>query len=196
MHPDTTMTTLFAPRLARSAAAIGLAFASLAAQADVGSFSRTGSFAFDAEVHSFALDLASASDLRLWTTSWAGGGADPVLAFFDRSSGALLSLSDDVDAPYALVDASQGALDAGIRLTDLAAGQYLVAVSLSPNLPAGASWAEGYLGGIGGGNPVSSGWTVQVALRNAAPIPEPTPTALLLAGLAGLALLARGRRAG
>lgn len=187
------MTFLHRNTLARTMAAIGLACASLAAQADTASITRNGGFAFDHEVHSFDLDIASASDLRLWTTSFAAGQVDPVLALFDRGSGALLSLSDDVDSPYPLVDASQGLLDAGMRITDLAAGHYRVAVSVSPNLPAGSSWSEGYSVG-GPGNAVDSNWTVRADLINAAPIPEPSPGALLLAGLLGLGLTAAGRR--
>lgn len=185
LHPASTF--------ARAAAIASLALASAAAQADVASFSQSGSFAFDSDVHSFNLDIDSLSDLRLWTTSSAAGQMDPVLAFFDLQTGALLSLSDDVDAPYAQVDATQGALDAGIELPDLAPGRYQVTVSLSPNLPAGSTWADGYLLDTSMGMPVSSSWTVQVALTNAAPIPEPTTTALLLAGLATVGWLARRR---
>ncbi len=180
--------------LARTAVAVTLALGSLAAHADVASISQSGGFAFDQQVYSFDLDILSASDLRLWTTSWAAGGADPVLAFFDRNGGALLSLSDDIDAPYDQIDAGQGLLDAGIGINDLAAGQYRVAVSVSQNFPAGNSWADGYLLGTSGGNPIDSSWTVRGELTHAAPIPEPTPTALLLAGLAALGLLARSRR--
>lgn len=182
--------------LARAAAALTLAAASLSAHADVASLSFSGSLAASNEVSTFNLDLTSASDLSLWTTSFAAGHFDPVVAIFDRGNGALLSFSDDVDSPYAQVDASQGTLDAGIRITDLAAGHYTVAVSASPNLPAGSAWADGYLNGSTGGTPIDSstaGWTVRAELTNAAPVPEPTPTALLLAGLAVVGLLARRR---
>lgn len=179
--------------LARSAALLALALASLAAQADDASITRSGGFGFQNEVRSFDLDITSASDLRLWTTSFAAGQVDPLLAFFDRSTGALLSVSDDVDAPYAQVDPTQGSLDAGILMTDLAAGQYRVAVSVSPNYPAGSTWAEGYLNGTSGGPSIDSAWTVRAELTNAVPIPEPTTTALLLAGLATLGWRARRR---
>ena len=144
--------------LLRVAAAAVLALASLAAQADVASINQSGGFGFDQEVHSFNLDISSASDLRLWTTSSAAGLADPLLALFDRISGALLSLSDDVGGPYA-----------------------------------GSTWADGYLLGTSGGNSIGSAWTVRGELTNAAPIPEPNTTALLLAGLATIAWLARRR---
>ncbi|MDH4392274.1 MAG: DVUA0089 family protein [Aquabacterium sp.] len=179
--------------LARSAAVAALALASLAAHADVAAFSQSGSFAFTSDVHSFNLDIDSASDLRLWTTSYAGGQADPALAFFDIATGALLSLSDDVDNPFGLIDPAQGALDAGLLITDLAPGRYQVAVSLSTNLPTGSTWAEGYQLRSQAGVPISSTWRVQVALTNAAPIPEPTTTALLLAGLMALGWMARRR---
>jgi len=187
------MQTLTFLSLARSAAVATLALASLAAQADVASINQSGAFGFDNEVHSFDLDIASASDLRLWTTSYAAGQADPLLAFFDRSSGALLSFSDDIGAPDAQVDATQGLLDAGLLITDLAAGQYRVSVSVSPNFPAGSTWADGYLNGTSGGLAISSAWAVRGELTNAAPIPEPTTTALLLAGLAALGWMARRR---
>ena len=74
------MSFLHRKSLAHALAAIGLAFASLAAQADTASITRNGGFAFDHEVHSFDLDIASASDLRLWTTAFAAGQVDPVLA--------------------------------------------------------------------------------------------------------------------
>lgn len=64
---------------------------------------------------------------------------------------------------------------------------------MSPNLPAGSSWAEGYLVG-GPGNLVDSSWTVRAELINAAPIPEPESAALLLSGLLGLGLLIQRRR--
>ena len=178
---------------ARSAAVFTLALASLSVQADVAAFSQSGRFAFDSDVHSFNLDIDSASDLRLWTTSDAAGQLDPVPAFFDIQTGTLLSLSDDVDSPFAQVDPTQGALDAGIFITDLAPGRYQVAVSLSPNLPAGSTWAEGYLLRTNAGVAADSRWNVQVALTKAAPIPEPTTTALLLAGLAAIGWLARRR---
>lgn len=178
----------------RAVAALGLALASLAAQADVASITQSGGFGFANEVHSFDLDIATASDLRLWTSSFAEGQlADPLLAFFDRNSGLLLSVSDDVDAPFAQVDPSQGQLDAGMHITDLAAGQYRVAISVSPNYPAGFTWAEGYLQGTTGGNSIDSGWTVRGTLSNAAPVPEPTSTALLLAGLAAVGWLVHRR---
>ncbi|OYV01202.1 MAG: hypothetical protein CFE45_05890 [Burkholderiales bacterium PBB5] len=182
--------------LTRAAAALTLAAASLSAHADVASLSFSGSLATSFELTTFNLDVASASDLSLWTTSFAAGNFDPVVAIFDRGNGALLSFSDDVDSPYAQVDASQGALDAGIRITALAAGHYLVAVRASPPLPAGSSWAEGYMYGSTGGAGIDSsaaGWAVRAELTNAAPVPEPTPTALLLAGLAVVGLLARRR---
>lgn len=187
------MPSLHTMFLSRVAAATVLAVASLAAQADVASIHQSGGFGSDQDVHSFDLDIISASDLRLWTTSSAAGMADPLLALFDRSSGVLLSFSDDAGDPYPQVDPTQGQLDAGILITDLAAGQYRVAISVSPNYPAGSSWADGYLLGTSGGNPMASAWTVRGALTHAAPIPEPTTTALLLAGLATVAWLARRR---
>ena len=117
-----------------------------------------------------------------------------MLALFDRQSGALLSLSDDVDAPFPLVDASQGLWDAGIWAQDLAAGQYRVAVSASPNLPVGSTWAEGYTLDGATGNAIDSSWAVRMELTNAAPVPEPTPSALLLAGLAAMGLLLQRKR--
>ncbi len=66
-------------------------------------------------------------------------------------------------------------------------------MSLSPNLPVGSTWAEGNKLRTSQGLPIGSRWTVQVALTNAAPIPEPTTTALLLAGLATVGWLARRR---
>ena len=187
------MPSLHTLLLSRVAAAAVLAVASLAAQADVASIHQSGGFGFDQDVHSFDLDIIIASDLRLWTTSSAAGLADPLLALFDRNSGALLSFSDDLGDPYPQVDPTQGQLDAGILITDLAAGQYRVAISVSPNYPAGSIWADGYLLGTSGGNSIDSAWTVRGTLTNAAPIPEPTTTALLLAGLATVGWLARRR---
>lgn len=178
--------------LARAATGFALALSCWAAHADVASLGFAGTLGFDQEVQTFDLDVSSTSDLRLWTTSYAGGQFDPALAFFDRVSGSLLSLSDDVDAPYALIDATQGLLDAGLRITDLAPGLYRVAVSASPNLPAGSTWAEGYLLGTSGGNVLGSGWAARLELSNA--VPEPTPAALVALSLALLSWVSRRPR--
>lgn len=173
-------------RLLRSTALLALTSVALASHADSLSRSESGSFSLDNAVQSFDFDVASVSDLRLWTTSFAAGQRDPVLALFDRQSGALLSLSDDIDAPFAQVDGSQGLLDAGIVATDLAAGQYRVAVSLSPNLPVGGTWLEGYAFDGLPGQAVATQWTVRLVLSPAAPVPEPATAAMLLAGLVGV----------
>jgi len=174
-------------------AALVLATASLAARADVVAGAYNGIFANDAEVANIDFSVTSSSDLRVWTTSWAAGSFDTVLSFFNLQNGALLSFSDDVGNPYPEVDLTQGQLDAGIELTDLAPGLYRVTVTASPNLPAGQTLADGFTIVSAGTGPAPGAWSAQLRLLDAAPIPEPSAFALVSIGLLCLGMRAQRR---
>ena len=180
--------------LTRGLAALALASASLAAQAFSVTLNFDGNLATTAEVDNFSFSISARSDVLVWTDS-ATANFDPFLALFSRGNGALLAVSDDIDNPEPQVSPNQTALDAGLRLTDLAAGSYRVAISQSPNLPLG-SWAEGY--SLTAQDGVATGtrneWSVTISITEAAPlpaVPEPATWAFMLAGLAGLGAVAR-----
>lgn len=187
----------FLNTLARGTAALALAGASLAAQAFTVTQNFDGDLASTASVYSFSFSISARSDVLIWTDS-ASTSFDPVLALFDRDSGALLAASDDVGNPYPQVNAAQSATDAGLRLTDLAAGRYRVAISETSNTLTFANWGAGAysLGALDGVAlaPAASQWSVNLSITEAAPVPEPTTTALLAAGLLTVLWLARRNR--
>lgn len=186
------MIPTFVP-LARLAAAVALSAASLAAHADTFSLTRNGAFAFDSSLDYVDFTLATSSDMRAWTST-AAVAFDTLLSLFDRDSGALLAFSDDIDNPYPQVASSQGALDAGLALADLGPGNYRLVLSASPNMPAGAFYLDGYTVPAPTAPIVSGNWTLDLAVVEAQPVPEPETWAILGAGLA-LAGALRRRRA-
>jgi len=193
--------TSFKTLLGRSLGALALAGCALSAQADAIDFSFSGQLAYQHDVVRIDFGIQSATDLRVWTDSWlAGANFDPVLALFS-AEGALLSLSDDANNPNPAVDAGQGALDAGLLLPHLAAGRYRVTISDAANYPNGATFGDGFM--LDGSAPLAYGssgqpggaWSIHFGVAQAMPVPEPTTSALLLAGLLCVGFLISRRQA-
>lgn len=185
----------------------GVVLALLGASAGAANFSFTGSFTRDDDVQLFRFAVAapSLSTVTLLTLSYAGGtnaagspvpagGFDPVISLFD-AAGALIGEADDGGATSDPVTGL--ALDAVLQI-DLTAGDYVAALTQSPNF-AGPSLADGFefagsgnfAGGFIFGNPRDGHWALDIlsvaSASVGAAVPEP-PVALLLAvGLAGLA---------
>jgi hypothetical protein len=177
--------------LARILAAVTFATASLAAHADTFSLARTGTLASDASIDYVDFTLTTSSDMLAWTSS-ASVSFDTLLSLFSRDSGALLTVSDDVDNPFPQVALGQSPLDAGIAVTDLAPGAYRLVISASPNAPAGALLTDGFTVPMGTGS-IPGDWALDLAVVEAQPVPEPETWAILGAGLA-LAGAIRRRR--
>lgn len=188
---------------------IGVLLALFGAAAGAADFSFTGNFARDDDVRLFRFTVGapSLSTVTLLTLSYAGGinaagatilpgGFDPVISLFD-SAGALIGEGDDGGAA---IDPATGlALDAFLQI-DLAAGDYVAALTQSPNFAFGPSLIDGFeLAGTGDfaggfidpfGNQRDSHWALDilsVARASAAGVPEPGSALLLAIGLAGLA---------
>ena len=185
------MLSTLAP-LARIAAAVAFATASLAAQADTFSLARTGTLASDASIDYVDFTLTTSSDMLAWTSS-ASVSFDTLLSLFSRDSGALLTVSDDVDNPFPQVALGQSPLDAGIAVTDLAPGAYRLVISASPNAPAGALLTDGFTVPVGTGS-IPGDWALDLALVEAQPVPEPETWAILGAGLALAGAIRRRRK--
>lgn len=176
------MLSTLAP-LARIVAAVAFATASLAAHADTFSLGRTGNLASDASIDYVDFTLTTSSDMLAWTRS-ATASFDTLLSLFSRDSGALLTVSDDVDNPFPQVAVGQSPLDAGIAVTDLAPGAYRLVISASPNAPAGALWTDGFTVPLATGPLLLGDWALDLAVVEAQPVPEPATWAILGAGLA------------
>lgn len=170
------------------------------------SFSFTNTLNGDADVRLFNFATTSTGVVGLSTTSYAGGGFSPVLSLFDLgNSGLLIGRDNGVDHPSG---------DATLSLS-LAAGNYIVALTVFDNLAVGPRLSDGFLregdndftrdlgapGNTGSflnvdGQPRTGNYNLVVnnvaTASTFTAIPE--PSSMLLAGLGILGAFARFRR--
>jgi hypothetical protein len=142
-----------------------------------------------------------------------GAAFDTILTLFN-SAGTVIAYGDD-SAPADAGSASTA--DSFIGTIDLAAGNYFVTVTRFNNFAEGTfapgtsrpplTRPDGFSGGflvsgaptgnsafVASGNDAGLAYTLHISLENAAVIPEPESSALLLAGLGLLGFAARRRR--
>jgi hypothetical protein len=178
--------------------AAGLSFGTYA-QAAV--FSFNGSFTVDDNEQFLSFTQGALSPVTLQTSSYAGGGFDPIVAVFD-ATGVLIAQNDDgIGVPP---DPITGAALDSLLTVSLGAGQYVVSLTEFDNLPFGPTLADGFvesgqgnftaLFGCGAPNfcdvtgaARTSEWALTIsgeAVTAAATIPEPSTMALLIIELA------------
>jgi PEP-CTERM motif len=201
-------TTLTKAAAAASLSALALLLSPGAAVA--GTQQVEGWFINDNDLWSTSFDLVQGDTLTVTTSSYALGGFAPVLTLFQ----------DDADG---LLQTAQGnggcepegfCWDATLKLEDVNAGRYTLVLSQDGNDASGPYFADGfsksgyeYHDYTSVFNPELGTRFIQVdraqrtgyyALEISAPlspaVPEPATTLMLLAGLAGLALLGRRTR--
>lgn len=183
-----------------------LAGAAMAAPASAADFSFTGNLADANDVAFFDFTLDSASTVTLRTYSYAGGvnaagdtiargGFDPILALFDKSTGALIGQNDD-GGSFVPADPNTGNHYDTYFSQALAAGTYTVSIGAFSNFAIGPNISNGF---SGGGNFIGreSRWAFDVLGANVASgpggVPEPATWALLIGGF-GMAGAAMRRR--
>lgn len=196
-----------------TALALAAAAVALSAGAQAADFNFSGQMVYNNDVVQVDFNLAAAADVRLWTDSWQGGlNFDPQIALFGAGT-QLLTQNDDDDS----LAPGQGFFDAGLALTQtggtqLAAGHYRLTLTASANDPVGPMLANGFT--LGGQPPVlisawnQPGYNINAndqkggvwqlhltGVDQAAVVPEPTTSALLLAGLLCVGFLATRRQA-
>jgi hypothetical protein len=189
-------------------AATALPFLALQAQAADFSFSNHITYNTDVVHVAFTLDQ-DAGNVRLWTDSWQGGlNFDPTLTLWVKQGDAYSLVGDNDDDSS--IDHGQGFYDAGLSLTALAAGQYLLTLGAAPNYANGSLLSNGFA--FDGSAPIlvsawnqpsydinandqkGTFWRLNLSgVDSAAAVPEPSGLALALAGVGVMVAAARRR---
>lgn len=137
-----------------SLAAIAFICFIIVTPANAAGVSFTGTFQQDDNVRLFTFNLASSSTVTLETWSYAGGtdaqgtvipsgGFQPYISLFS-GSGTFINTSVSGSCPPQNVDLTTGVCGDDLLSQSLAAGNYLVALTEYPNLPAGTTLAAGF----------------------------------------------------
>ncbi|MDC8772858.1 DVUA0089 family protein [Roseateles albus] len=196
---------------ARKAMASALLAAAAMSSAQAANFDFAGQAVYNTDVVRISFSLAADSaDFKTWTDSWQTGlNFDPVLQLWAKAGNdySLIIEVDDNDK----LGAGQGSLDAGIQLSSLSAGQYLLTLSAADNYAKGQTLSAGFT--LDGSTPVAIAdwtqsssnpnypdqkgglWSVKLnSVDQAAVVPEPGSWALMGLGLLGLACLHQRRQ--
>jgi len=111
------------------------------------SFDFNGNFAQDNDVVRFDFSLGLPGAVTLFTSSWLGGGFDPILTLWDAGGNQILE-QDDGSLGGALVsngvNYNYGEFDSYIAL-NLAAGNYIATLTQYDNFPLSSLLADGFL---------------------------------------------------
>lgn len=187
---------------------IAIAAALLAASAaNAADFSFSGQAVNHNDKIVIDFQVAAGSTVSLWTDSWQSGlNFDPQL--FVASGGVIFKADDDGGSA---INASAGYYDAGLEITDAAAGSYRLVLNAASNNALGASLAQGFT--YDGDTPIKLAdwnqpsydlnandqkggfWRLNLSgVEQAAVVPEPGSYALLAAGLLSIALVVRRRQ--
>lgn len=199
--------------------------------ASAANFSFAGTFAADDNVQLFNFSVGAASSVTLVSYGYAGGtqangnvvargGFDTILALFDAGTGVLIGQNDDSigavcgGVPVAVDSVTGRRFDTCLN-SNLAAGNYIVAVmefdnfAVGPNISAGFTrTGQGNFTGLFGcsngrfcdvsPNNRTNAWSFDILNVSAATqntVPEPATLGLLGLGLAGLGFVRRKRQA-
>jgi hypothetical protein len=118
----------------------GLVLSSLALGAQADSFD--GHIAFHNDVSYYSIQITQPnSTMLLWTDSYINGANfDPILNVYYKKN----RIAENDDFP-GIDPANQTRYDSGLRLTNLAIGNYVVAVTAYGNFSAGATLGIGFV---------------------------------------------------
>jgi PEP-CTERM motif len=160
---------------------------------DLGAPSFVDEFAVANNVALYTFDVAVAGAVTITSTGFAAGGADPYFTLFRGND----SSATFVDSNFAQAFSTGGDF---VFSSTLATGDYLIALGTFANLSFAENLGSGTLadGFAGLGEPGSLGdthYSVTVTMA-AAPVPEPSTSALMTLGLAmGLLVFSRHQQA-